>query len=74
MIDVLKATRKAAGLSQRKLSGKFKRSHNYVSIIEKGERIPDGCELIEWFEVVGADPAEMVDQIVKLRGPRRKRR
>lgn len=74
MVEVLAASREAAGISQRALSAKLKRPHNYVYLIEKGERPLNVCEFIEIGLLIRNDPAELIDRIVKASGQKRRRR
>ncbi len=64
--------RHSAGFTQRKLAGKLGRAHSYVSRIEKGDRRLDLPEFIQWCEVLGADPVDVLRKIMRrqLRGAR----
>jgi ribosome-binding protein aMBF1 (putative translation factor) len=72
-MDALASAREAFGISQRELSAKLKRPHSFVYLVEKGNRMLNSCEFIEFALAVNADPAKVMDQIVKGMGKRRKR-
>lgn len=65
LIDVLKEAREGAGLSQRALSAELKRSFNFVSLVESGERTLNVCEFIEYAYALGTDPAALIKRIAK---------
>lgn len=62
--EVLAAARQTAGMSQRQLSAKLKRSPHFVYLVEKGERKLEFCELIEYARLIRADPLEIVKRIM----------
>ena len=57
--------RTAAGVTQRELARRLDRAHSYVSRIEKGDRRLDLPEFIQWCEVLGADPMDVLRRIVR---------
>ena len=63
LIEEVAAAREAAGISQRALAQKLKRSNSFVSKFEAGERRLEVCEFIELCEAVGADPAQLVKRV-----------
>lgn len=63
LIEELAAARRAAGMSQRALAERLKRSDSYISKFEAGERRLEVCEFIELCEVIGADPAQLISRI-----------
>ena len=65
---VLVEIRIQAGVTQRELARRLKRAHSYVSRIEKGDRRLDVPEMIQWCEVVGADPVDVMKRIVRRGG------
>lgn len=73
-MDALAEIREAAGISQRELSKKLKRPHSFVYLVEKGNRMLNSCEFIEFCLAVGADPEKVQGRIMQLMWPRRKRR
>lgn len=69
----LRETRDAAGISQRDLSEKLRRSHNYINKIEIGRTMPNFCQVMQILDAIGADPVEFMRRYVELSGSRRKR-
>lgn len=63
LIEEVAAARKAAGMSQRALAERLKRSDSYISKFEAGERRLEVCEFIELCEAIGADPAQLISHI-----------
>lgn len=61
----LSAARHAAGLSQRQLSDKLKRSTSFVSKAEAGERRLTVLEFLEWCTVLGADAEGIIRRVMK---------
>lgn len=74
MIDTLAEARKAADMSQRELSALLGRPHNYIYLVEKGNRMLNFCELMECLHFLSADPVEAMKRVVELSGKRVKRR
>lgn len=62
---VLGEVRSKAGVTQRELARRLDRAHSYVSRIEKGDRRIDVPEMIQWCEVLGADPVDVMRRIVQ---------
>lgn len=56
----LKEAREAAGLTQRDLATRLRRSKSFPYNIEAGERSLNACEFIEYCRAVGLDPAELI--------------
>jgi transcriptional regulator with XRE-family HTH domain len=65
MMAALVEIREKAGVSQRELARRLDRAHSYVGRIETGDRRLDLPEFIEWCELLGADPVEVFQRIVK---------
>lgn len=65
---VLTEVRTKAGVTQRELGQLLGRAHSYVSRIEKGDRRLDVPEMIQWCEVLDADPVEVMKRMVHRRG------
>ena len=63
LIEEVAAARKAAGMSQRALADRLKRSDSYISKFEAGERRLEVCEFIELCEAIGASPAQLISRI-----------
>jgi transcriptional regulator with XRE-family HTH domain len=73
LMAVLRETREAAGISQRRLSEKMRQPHNYINKVETGQRMPNWCEVMQIIEVIGADPVRFMQRYVELSGRRPKR-
>jgi hypothetical protein len=56
---------KAAGLTQRQLASKLKRSNFFVWKIEAGERRVDILEFIEIARCLGQDPMQMFARVLR---------
>ena len=65
VMAVLAAIRTEAEVTQRELARRLDRAHSYVSRIEKGDRRLDVPEMIQWCEVLGADPVNVMKRIVR---------
>jgi transcriptional regulator with XRE-family HTH domain len=61
---VLKEARLKAGLTQEDLAARLKRSNNFVSYVELGERMLDALEFIEYVEAIGADPKKLFAKLI----------
>lgn len=70
----LRRAREKAGISQRGLSAKLRRSHNYAVLVETGQRMINLSEFLVYAAAIGADPVELVEQIVRRSTRRRKQR
>ncbi len=57
--------RENANVTQRELARRLQRAHSYVGRIEIGDRRLDVPEFIEWCELIGADPVEVLKQVLK---------
>ena len=65
--------RKAARLRQVDLAKRLKRGQDYVSDVERGQKIVNVVELMEWADAVGFDPGEVIKLLSEFskRKPRR---
>lgn len=63
LMEVLTAAREAAGLTQRDLSDRLKRAHNFSYYVESGQRELSVCEFMEYAEACGADPVKLLKRI-----------
>lgn len=61
---ILKQVRKDKGLTQEKLAQMLGRRQNLIAKIEAGERKLDVCQLMDYLETMGADPVEVVAELV----------
>ena len=57
--------RKAADLRQVDLAKRLKRSQDYVSDVETGQKVVDVVELMEWAEALGFDAGEAIKRLAK---------
>jgi len=65
VMAVLVEVRQRAGVTQRELARRLGRAHSYVGRIEGGDRRLDLPEFMQWCEVLGADPVEVLRRMVK---------
>ncbi len=65
LIATIIHARKAAGLTQRQLANKLKRSNSFVWKIEAGERRVDLLEFIEISRCLGQDPVQMFSRVLR---------
>lgn len=59
LLAVVKSARKEAGITQRELSERLGRSHNFITYIERGSRRLDVVEFVAIARELGRDPAEL---------------
>jgi DNA-binding transcriptional regulator YiaG len=64
-LSLLVSLREEKGLSQRDLAKKLKRIHTFVSKYERGERRLDVIEFLDIAKVLGVDPHEIIDKLLK---------
>lgn len=62
---ILREARGAAGLTQQELADRLKRSDNFVSYVELGDRMLDVLEFIEYVEALGADPRKLFAKLIE---------
>lgn len=65
LIAVIVAARQAAGLTQRQLAAKLKRSNSFVWKFEAGERQLNVLEFIEIARALGVKAAKLMTEIEK---------
>ncbi|MFL6624678.1 MAG: multiprotein-bridging factor 1 family protein [Sulfurifustis sp.] len=65
LVRVIVDARKRAGLTQRQLAAKLKRSDSFVWKIEAGERRVDLLEFIEIARCTGADPVRLFAKVMR---------
>jgi transcriptional regulator with XRE-family HTH domain len=65
LIAALVEAREEAGLTQRQLAAKLRRSDSFVWKIEAGERRVDVLEFIEIAQCLGVEAIELMKQVVK---------
>jgi transcriptional regulator with XRE-family HTH domain len=59
--------RKKSGLRQVNLAKLLKRNQSYVTNLERGQKVVEVVELIEWAKAIGFDPADPVRRLAKPR-------
>lgn len=62
---LLKECRLKAGLTQQQLADRLKRSDNFVSYVERGERTLGVLEFLDYVEAMGADPRKLLGKLIK---------
>jgi transcriptional regulator with XRE-family HTH domain len=65
-LDVLKAARKSAGVTQQALADKSHRPQSFVAKYENGERRIDVVEFVEVATALELDPVALFRRYVKL--------
>lgn len=60
MMAALKAAREKAGLTQRDLAARLKRSKNYVHYVEIGTTMLDAIEFMQYARACDADPYRLM--------------
>ncbi len=63
LISVIVARREAAGLTQRQLTAKLKRSNSFVWKLEAGERQLNVLEFMEIAKVLGVKASTLMEEI-----------
>ncbi len=63
LITALAKARYAAGLTQRELAAKLKRSNSFIWKLEAGERQLNVLEFIEIARTLGVKPSDLIAQI-----------
>jgi len=71
LTKALTAARREAGLTQAEAGEALGRPQSYISKVEAGERRLDVVELLDLLEVLGTDPAVVIEQVQRV--GRRKR-
>ena len=61
----LAASREAAGMTQRELARRLKRSHSFVGKLESGERQLNVLEFCDYADILGCDPAELLRRVLR---------
>lgn len=64
LIEEIVRARKAAGLSQRELAARVKRSPSYISKFEAAERRLETCEFVDVCQVLGVDAPELLRRVI----------
>jgi transcriptional regulator with XRE-family HTH domain len=61
---ILREYRLKAGLTQQQLAKRLKRSDNFISYVELGERTLGVLEFVEYAEALGADPRKLLGKLL----------
>ena len=67
VISAIRDARREKGISQRALSEKLGEVHNYMNMIEKGQRNVLAEEFIEIATALEIDPRELLDKVLLRR-------
>jgi len=67
LVDVIVEARQAAGLSQRALAAKLKRSGSFVWKMESYEHRVDVLEFVDIARAVGVEPLELMRRVLEGR-------
>jgi transcriptional regulator with XRE-family HTH domain len=62
---ILKERRLQAGLTQEELCALLKRERTFVSTIERGTRMLDVLEFIDYAKAMGVEPRKLLGKIIK---------
>lgn len=65
LISAIVEARNQAGLTQRQLAAKLKRSDSFVWKIEAGERRVDVLEFIEIARCIGVNPVTLFERVMR---------
>lgn len=60
---ILREARLKAGLTQQQLADRLKRSDNFISYVERGERMLDVLEFMEYSDALGVDPKKLLGKL-----------
>jgi len=66
---VIAKARQERGISQRDLASRLRRPHSVIGMIESHQRQVNVAEFIAIAEALGADPAELFRQVLRMRKP-----
>lgn len=61
--QILKESRRSAGLSQMEVARRLERPQSLIAKIEAGERKLDVCQFIDYLEILGADPVQAMRRL-----------
>jgi transcriptional regulator with XRE-family HTH domain len=64
-LDLLKAARKEAGLTQAAVAKKLRKPQSFIAKYENGERRIDVTEFVDLARALDADPVSLLRQFVK---------
>jgi transcriptional regulator with XRE-family HTH domain len=58
--EFLVRKRKEASLRQVNLAERLKRTQDYISYVETGQKLVEVVELLDWAETIGFDPSDAI--------------
>jgi transcriptional regulator with XRE-family HTH domain len=61
---ILREARLEARLTQQQLADRLKRSDNFISYVERGERMLNVLEFIEYAKALGVDPQKLLGKLL----------
>lgn len=64
LLDLLRAMREEAGVTQSDLGARLQNTQTFVSKVERGERRIDLVEFVEICEALGCDPITMMKRFM----------
>ena len=70
MLRVLSAGRRKSGITQTDLAKKLRKSQQFISKYESGERRLDAIEFADICDALGLDPAAVLDEVAPHIGRR----
>jgi transcriptional regulator with XRE-family HTH domain len=68
LVQVLKAARQDAGLTQAELATRIGKDQTFVSIVERGQRRVDVIEFISLAKAMGRDPVALMRDVCQRVG------
>jgi transcriptional regulator with XRE-family HTH domain len=66
LIKLLIAAREAAGMKQADLARQYKQHQSWVARLESGQRRLDVYEFLLLADIIGFDPAQMINKVRKV--------
>lgn len=63
IVEVLRRTREASGLTQAELAARIDRDQSHISLIEGSQRRLDLVEFIRIARALGSDPVQLFDEV-----------
>ena len=70
LLETLRETRTAAGVSQRELARRLGLEETVVGKVERGSRLLDVLEFIAYAEALGIEPVELLGSVLDRIKPR----
>ncbi|MBB6124594.1 helix-turn-helix domain-containing protein [Sphingobium subterraneum] len=63
LLEILRARRQSAGISQHELAKRLGRSQSYVTKVETGERKLEVVEYLAWCRALGLPASGLLDEV-----------